>query len=165
MSMIEDKMAIQENYSLYAHLLDTQQAHKVPFEVFTEDAEVIYGSGATDKGRAELIERFKTYPNNLEATSHNITNVVAKVHGDTADVIARCIGSHWLLSTKFLGPDRPVDFLMIAAYEDKFRRDADGMWRIAHRKLFSVSPGPLSLAYGTPWPTNLPPLRESGWPA
>lgn len=163
LQLLQDMQKIEDIYYIYAHLLDTQQADKVALSCFTEDVVTYYGSGEIDRGRDALIRRFETYPDNLEATSHNITNIVVRVDGDEATASARAIGAHWLLANRHLGPDRPVDFLMIAAYADTFRRTVDG-WRISERTLHGISPGGLSLAYGVPWPASFPHLREAGWP-
>lgn len=165
MQSLIDRREIETVYYHYAHLLDTQQSHRVALECFTEDATLTYDRSQTDRGRQQIVERFRTYPDKIEATSHNITNILVRIEGDTAHAIARAIGAHWLLDHRHLGPDRPVDFLMIAAMEDLFRRTGEG-WRIERRVIHSVSPGSLSLAYGATWgPMNFPHLREANWPA
>jgi ketosteroid isomerase-like protein len=159
-----DRRAIEDVYYRYAHLLDTQQAHRVAVECFTEDAILTYHEADIDQGRAAIEKRFETYPNMIEATSHNITNISVQIRGDEADAIARAMGYHWLLQHKHLGPERPVDFLMVAAMDDKFRRCEDG-WRIARRTVRSIGPGKLSIAYGATWgPMDFPHLRDAPWP-
>jgi SnoaL-like domain len=53
---LADRLAVEERIYMYAHLLDSQQYHRIADEVFTEDGDIDFG-GQRAHGRAEIEAR------------------------------------------------------------------------------------------------------------
>lgn len=128
---LEDRFAIQDLLSKYCYLLDNGRSAEIPDEIFTEDVVENHGTGDI-VGRDSQRTFFSRYPQVLEGSAHNVTNVVITVDGDTAQSLANVLAFHWLKATSHLGAVRPCDFLQVAIYEDQLRREDCG-WRIARR--------------------------------
>ena len=138
LQILADRMAIEERLNLYAHYIDTGQATRVPDEIFTIDADIMLG-GLPVFGRAALAEMLAGMMSAMEGTSHNITNVMIDVRGDEAHAYSRIVGWHWL-ARRDADPFRPADLTAVGAYQDHFRRTADG-WRISQRRGMNYGTG------------------------
>ena len=126
----------------YGRLLDLNQPHAVAQEVFTEDAVDDRGRTPVPVGRAAIEEMFTRALKQFAATAHVISSVEIALDGDEATSATYVTAWHWNAD----GPDvtvRPADFALIAIYEDKLRRTAEG-WRIAHRTIRPLGVGGLA---------------------
>jgi hypothetical protein len=94
MGPVEDRMDIQELLVRYGYLLDTFQFERIAPEIFTEDAVLNYGTGDV-VGREAIDAFFGQFRAALDGISHNITNFIVDVEGDTARALSRNTGWHW----------------------------------------------------------------------
>ncbi len=128
---LADRIAVEERIYMYAHLLDSQQYHRIADEVFTEDADVDFG-GQRAVGRAEIEATVLGYTGVLKGCSHNTSNLIIEVNGDEARVTSKVMAWHW-----FNRPDADnyaaTDLLAIGGYQDRLRRTPRG-WRIFERR-------------------------------
>jgi ketosteroid isomerase-like protein len=131
------RLAVQDVIIRYAQLLDTGQTHRVAEEIFTEDAVIDYGAPNPVTGRAAIAAFFAGFSDML-GTSHNLSNFIVDITGDTAHCLSHCMAWHW--SKREGAPIAPADFVAVGGYEDQLRL-ADGKWRIAHRRMLSFGTG------------------------
>jgi hypothetical protein len=133
----------------YGRLLDLNQPREVAEQIFTDDAIDDRGRTPVPVGRAEIEQMFTSALKQFAATAHVISSVAIELDGDEATSSTYVTAWHWNAG----GPEdsdaatvRPADFGLIAIYNDRLRRTADG-WRIAHRTMRPLGVG--GLASGT----------------
>lgn len=128
---LADRLAVEETIYMYAHLLDSQQYHRIAAEVFTEDGDIDFG-GQRANGRAEIEATVMGYTGVLKGCSHNTTNIIIEIDGDEARSSSRVMAWHWFHRVD--GDDyAQTDLLAIGGYQDRLRRTPDG-WRIYERR-------------------------------
>lgn len=138
LAALADRIAIEERLNFYAHFIDTKQFARVAAEVFTEDADIGFG-GIHVVGRLAIDAALVGMAGTMVGTSHNVTNVMIEVRGDTAEAYSRITGWHW-----FARPDgdpyAPADLVAVGGYQDRLRRTPEG-WRIYHRRGMNFGTG------------------------
>ncbi len=126
----------------YGRLLDLNQPQAVAQEIFTEDAVDDRGRTPVPVGRAAIEEMFTRALKQFAATAHVISSVEIALDGDEATSSTYVTAWHWNVDGSDVNV-RPADFALIAIYEDKLRRTAEG-WRIAHRTIRPLGVGGLA---------------------
>jgi ketosteroid isomerase-like protein len=113
----------------YLRCVDTKLWDEIG-DTFTEDATVDYGTKATGHpmklaGRDEIVAWFrKSIPPEI-LTAHTAGQPEITVDGDTATGI-------WSFTDTVIATAFKVVIAGAAFYHDRYRRDADGKWRISH---------------------------------
>jgi hypothetical protein len=162
-----DRELIQDMIFLYAYLLDMGRAEEIPDRVFTEDVILHHGTANDQVGREAIRRGFASAPSILEATAHQISNVMIEVDGNRATSLARVTGWHWLKGSPAAGTERAAEFVQLAAYHDHWRRTPTG-WQIAERTTYVFGPTHSGVALGSlpPWPNEFARHCEGGalWP-
>lgn len=116
---------------MYAHLLDTQQFHRLTDELFTADGDIDFG-GQNVQGRAAIAATVLGFTGMLRGSSHNISNVIIAIDGDEAQATSKVMAWHWFHRED--GDDyAPADLLAVGGYQDRLRRTPAG-WRIYRRR-------------------------------
>jgi hypothetical protein len=151
---LADRIAIEEHTLMYAHLLDAGRFDQVGAAIFTEDAILELGEMVIE-GSAAIQDTLGGFRDVLVGCSHNVTNLIIRVDGDTARTSFRILAWHWFKQAdgNLLAAN---DLLAVGGYEDQLRRTADG-WRVCHRRSFAQGTG---IGIGTPSGEMLP-LCES----
>ncbi|HEY1626056.1 MAG TPA: nuclear transport factor 2 family protein [Streptosporangiaceae bacterium] len=115
----------------YLRCVDTKLWDEIG-DTFTEDAVVDYGTQAYGKplkmnGRAEIVEFFRTQlgPEILTVHAAGQPEITIDPDGDTASGI-------WSFQDTVIATKYRVMITGAAFYHDRYRREADGKWRIAH---------------------------------
>ncbi|MBS7707763.1 nuclear transport factor 2 family protein [Chelatococcus asaccharovorans] len=126
----EDRAAIEELIQRHAWLIDHGEANRIG-ELFTQDA-TLHGVGACKVGRAAIAawgaERAAMRGRRSRHVHSNI--LIEPVSPDAA--------RGWLVLTLYrhdgpgLGSAAP---LLICEYADRYRKEPDGAWRFAERRL------------------------------
>jgi ketosteroid isomerase-like protein len=137
---LADESEIRRVLSRYCQHLDAREPALAVRAVFTEDAVDDHGRPDVPRGRAAIEAMFTRAYEHLEATAHMVSHSDIEVHGDAAHARTYVTAWHWLKSSAQLGQTRPADFVLVAVYNDDFRREPEG-WRIAHRRLEPLGPG------------------------
>lgn len=161
---IEDREAIHALIVKSCFLIDRKRFDLMAREIFSEDAVVDYGM-AIFRGRAEIDAFYTGYDGNLLGSSHNLTNVLIEVAGDTARAASYVQAWHW---HNQVGPETallPTDIMVVGGYQDKLVRNAGG-WRICERITVQFGTG---VGAGAPTPPIKPVLegmlgRLPTWP-
>lgn len=131
-----DREALRRLCQGYASGVDERDPVQF-LEVFASDAEVRVfeppGAGdspnRTMRGHDEIgliVERIAYY----SRTSHRIGSCSFDVQGDAASGRVDCEAHHFLPS-----PQDDIDRMMHVRYEDVYRRDQRGTWKIARREV------------------------------
>ena len=100
-------------------------------DTFTVDATADYGTHAVGgdgkkfEGRDAILEFLTASLGNGIITVHHAGQPEIEVDGDTAT-------GRWSFTDKVIVPDHKVIIEGAAFYEDTYRRDADGAWRMSH---------------------------------
>jgi ketosteroid isomerase-like protein len=113
----------------YLRCVDTKLWDEIG-DTFTEDATVDYGTMAYGKplkmsGRDEIVTFFRTQLGPDILTVHAAGQPEITVDGDTATGI-------WSFQDTVIATKYRVVVSGAAFYHDRYRRDEDGRWRIAH---------------------------------
>jgi ketosteroid isomerase-like protein len=113
----------------YLRCVDTKLWDEIG-DTFTEDATVDYGTKAYGKplkmnGRAEIVEFFRSTLGPDILTVHAAGQPEITVEGDTAAGI-------WSFQDTVIATTYRVMITGAAFYHDRYRREADGRWRISH---------------------------------
>ena len=113
----------------YLRCVDTKLWDEIG-DTFTEDATVDYGTQAFGKplkmaGRDEIVAFFRDNLGPDILTVHAAGQPEITVDGDTATGI-------WSFQDTVIATTYKVVIAGAAFYHDRYRRDADGKWRIAH---------------------------------
>jgi ketosteroid isomerase-like protein len=137
---LSDESDIRKVLSRYCQQVDARDPALVASAVFTEDAIDDHGRPDPPQGRAAIEAMLRRAFEHLEATAHMTSNSDIEVNGDSAHARTYVTAWHWMKSSAHLGLTRPADFVVVAVYNDDFRREPEG-WRIAHRRLEPLGPG------------------------
>jgi hypothetical protein len=148
MSEIEDRFAIEDLLYLYAFLADTDQFHRIADEVFAEDAVLDWGVREVN-GRAALRAWFGAPRPGLRGTSHNISNVMVRIDGDSASALSKMVAWHWFDDGSDATPLQPSNAVIVGGYQDELRREPQG-WRITRRTAHQFGPGGIGTAGPVP---------------
>ena len=113
----------------YLRCVDTKLWDEIG-DTFTEGATVDYGTKAYGKplkmsGRDEIVAFFRTQLGPEILTAHAAGQPEITVDGDTATGI-------WSFQDTVLATKYRVMITGAAFYHDRYRREADGKWRISH---------------------------------
>ncbi|MEA5362683.1 nuclear transport factor 2 family protein [Amycolatopsis sp., V23-08] len=114
----------------YLRGVDLKQWDEVA-DTFTVDATADYGTRATGReghqlaGRDAILEFLTKSLGNGIITVHHAGQPEIDVDGDTAT-------GRWSFTDKVIVPDHKVIIDGAAFYEDTYRRDTDGAWRMTH---------------------------------
>jgi hypothetical protein len=130
----------------YGRLLDLNQPHEVALQIFTEDAIDDRGRIPVPVGRVAIEKMFTRALKQFAATAHVISSVEIELEGDEATSSTYVTAWHWNAGSpedSAAATVRPADFALIAIYNDRLRRTADG-WRIAHRTIHPLGVGGLA---------------------
>ena len=100
---------------------------------FVDDVSVDYEGMPPIAGYAALEEVCRGALGPLDASQHLLGNFTVEVDGDAATCECYLHAQHVKSGTP--GGDK---YIVAGTYIDSLRRDADGEWRIAHRKLAVV---------------------------
>ena len=124
------RAAIEQLIYRHAWLIDHGQAEKVA-ELFTEDG-TLFGVGPVKIGRAAIAEWGRQRAAMRERRSRHVhSNLI--VEGDGED---RARGTTLLTLYRHDGDgEGSVSPLVIGEYEDRFRKQPDGGWLFAERRL------------------------------
>lgn len=135
---LADRVAVEEIIYRYPHCLDTGRFAEVATEIFTEDAELAFGDNVMRGGKA-IADALAGYSTTLRACSHNVTNLVIHVDGDSAQATYRILGWHW-----FVRADGDLmaasDIMTVGGYNDRLIRTPAG-WRVHRRAGFMQGNG------------------------
>jgi len=96
--------------------------------LFTDDA-VLKGARYELVGRDRILQGLRTVER-YRATFHAVHNQTLELAGDEASGETYCVANH-LLERE----GRPLKLDWGIRYQDRYRRGADGAWRIARREL------------------------------
>lgn len=135
---LADRIAIEALIYRYPHCLDTGQFEIVGDEIFTPDAELRFDENVI-KGADAIAKALGGLSTTLRSCSHNVTNVVISVQGDTAKATYRIIGWHWF-NREDGDTLAPSDIVVVGGYNDEFARTAAG-WRVRRRQGFMQGNG------------------------
>lgn len=135
---LSDRIAVEERLYMYAHLLDSQQYHRVADEVFTDDGDIDFG-GTRAQGRAEIVATVTGYTGMLKGCSHNISNVIIEIAGDDARATSKVLAWHWF-HREDGNEYASTDLLAVGGYQDRLRRTPKG-WRIYQRRGMNFGTG------------------------
>lgn len=140
-SYAEDRARIEDLAARYLFALDFRDA-KTYSETFTEDGILDYGTGEI-KGRKaifDLIDGMNQRAKDAQAGdasglrpakgSHNISNMVIKVEGNTAKMVA-----YWYHHGND-NPERSSSVTSYGHYEDELRK-VNGEWLFSKRKIYN----------------------------
>lgn len=125
--------ACRDTVARAARLADLQD-HEALAALFTEDAELQRPGGEWMRGRAAILEAYRSRPSR-KLTRHLIAGtVVDLLTGDKA----RAVSTVLLLSGRHDDPVGPFGRsahgpLVVGEFDDMLSRDSGGAWRIARR--------------------------------
>ncbi len=122
-----DLIALREIESLkyrYMRCLDTKDWSGFA-EVFTPDATAVYGSRLAFTGPGDIVAYMEENLGPSMVTVHQVHHPEITVDGDHAS------GS-WSLMDRVIMTDFRILLDGASIYNDRYERDADGQWRIAH---------------------------------
>ncbi|WP_322753545.1 nuclear transport factor 2 family protein [Frankia sp. Cas3] len=129
---LADRGAILDVVAAYATALDTRTWAALD-GLFTDDAVCTYGGSIGDlTGQNAIIKSLRSVLEPLDATQHQITNSVVRVHGDTAEHTAYVHAQH----VRHGVPGGEL-YTIGARYDDQLRRTPDG-WRFTRRELTRI---------------------------
>jgi hypothetical protein len=114
------------------HLIDTFQLHRFD-EVYAADASDDHGGGPV-VGLEAIKDWYADSTANIAAVTHNLSNLVIDVFGDSATARSNVVAYAWTMSNEHLGPMRPVDYALVLGYHDRLQRLPEG-WRVTERVL------------------------------
>jgi len=136
---MDDRQAITDVLIAYANALDARDWPALT-ALFTDDAEVDYSSegGPVCHGAAEVVADCERDFAGLDATHHQMGNILVEVEGDTARASSLVQAWHYRA-----GAPGGSAFLLAGGYEDELVRGG-GAWRIRRRKLL------VSFLHGNP---------------
>ena len=91
------------------------------WEIYTEDAYVVWSSAGTARGHTEIVALFNTLPTRADFVKHFVSNHIVDVNGDEATGLA-------YVDARYAG-DGESSFIA-GKYDERYRRTPEG-WRIA----------------------------------
>jgi ketosteroid isomerase-like protein len=126
-SHLADRLAIREVADRYARAVDRRD-WALAATLFTDDA-VLESARFRLAGVGEILRGLRTVER-YRATFHAVHNQTLELAGDEASGETYCVANHLFERD---GRMRKLDWGI--RYQDRYRRGADGAWRIAHREL------------------------------
>jgi len=137
----EDRASMMDVLSRYCHLIDEGEPARLADDVFASDAELDYG--AAPVVGADAIRAFFSRSSS-DGSAHFVSTFA--VRSEAEEVRTTCYYQGWVWSkdTAVFGPLRPVDLVTVGAYDDAWTKTPQG-WRIRHRRLRPLGPGPVGL--------------------
>ena len=151
---LSDRLEVEEHIMHYPHLLDSGRIDEVAAAIFAEDGVLQFGELRLE-GREQIGENFLKMTAMLNGTSHNVTNLIITVDGETARANYRILAWHWFKSEA----DDPLaeqQMLAVGGYEDELVRTADG-WRVKYRRSYALGSG---IGIGHPVPEEFRDFME-----
>lgn len=133
---LEDKDAIREIITVYAHAIDRRRWEMMP-TLFHNDA--TFGFGPINGDWREFVESAKAIINACTATHHQLGQILfGSEDGNTAHVETYMTAMHIVpggYPVTDVFPDRGEEYSATIAgrYVDRFER-REGIWRISHRQ-------------------------------
>jgi hypothetical protein len=94
-------------------------------ETLTPDATADYGDRLTFADRAAIVSYMRENVGDGVITVHHVHHPEIEVDGDTAT-------GTWALDDTVIVPEHRILLRGAAFYEDRYRREPDGVWRITH---------------------------------
>lgn len=152
---LSDRIEVEEHIFRYPHLLDSGRIDEVAEAIFVEDAVLEFGD-LRFEGRNEIGDIFLKMTATLNGTSHNVTNVMIVLDGDTAKANFRILAWHWMRADS----DDPIaeqQMLAVGGYEDELVRTAEG-WRVKYRRSYALGTG---IGIGHPVPMEFRNFMET----
>lgn len=135
---LSDRIAIEEHVLRYPHLLDSGRMKGVAEAIFTEDAVLRFGELVLE-GREAIEATLAGSSDDLAGCSHNVTNLLIRLDGDTAAANYRILGWHWYRQADG-GPSAVSDMVTVGGYEDELVRRPEG-WRVRRRRSYAIGSG------------------------
>jgi SnoaL-like domain len=134
---------------LYSHLLDAGETNALA-QVFAEDAVCHFGPYGTWEGRETIHAGYlKSYETDVKmpfGTLHNTVDHRVELTSETT-AVGRCYLNDVITHEGAVTP-RPQGWMPIvwfAVYDDEYRKDDDGKWRISRMELHDASRRPLPM--------------------
>ena len=142
---LADRAEIADVLTTYMDRLDRGLFDEMAELVFTEDAVEDHGVGRpVVQGRAAIAHERQVRHDRTAGAMHVISNILVDFTGDNEANVQSYIRTYCWLPSDTTGP-RPVDYVLIGIFLDRFARTAEG-WRIRHRRRRNL--GPSALAFG-----------------
>jgi len=113
----------------YAWNYDTRDPDALA-DLFTEDAECVFGPYGTWRGKQELYDGYVASMRRMEGRFpgiHAVTNPLIEVDGDEAT-------GRWYLLDEFFGPSGEEPLKIVGVYHERYRRE-QGRWLIARSEI------------------------------
>jgi hypothetical protein len=139
---IEDRQEIHDLVMRFAYYIDTENLGLVS-TLFTEDGSMTYSHKL--QGKRAVHEFFSGSAGYFLGMSHNVTNLLIEVNGDTAKATSKALGWHWLAQGHGAREALPADLLLVGGYQDELRREPEG-WRFVSRVAIKFGTG---VGFGT----------------
>ena len=124
---LADRLAIRELACRYARAVDRRD-WTLAATLFTDDA-VLKGARFELVGVEQILRGLRSVER-YRATFHAVHNQTLDIAGDEAAGETYCVAKHLLERD-----GRPVKLDWGIRYQDRYRRGADGAWRLARREL------------------------------
>ena len=124
---LADRLAIREVAYRYARAVDRRD-WALAATLFTDDA-VLASARFRLEGVEQILRGLRTVER-YRATFHAVHNQTLELAGDKASGETYCVANHL-----FERDGRAWKLDWGIRYQDRYRRDAGGAWRIAHREL------------------------------
>ena len=129
LSELRDLLAIRALCERYAQAVDAGDRDAF-LSVFAPDGHLMSNYGGSDThftGHDELAQVVVGAKDLARTTMHFIGNHLAEIEGDAAKGVTYCIANHLI--------EEGSNLVMMVRYVDRYRRDSDGGWLIADRRV------------------------------
>lgn len=133
MSLPTSEIALANLQYRYAHALDSRDADEL-LAIFDPDVVYrVFAPGADEprtetRGNVAVSKMVEAMAELFTQTVHAMSSPVHQVDGDRATGSIKCVAHHVL-------PGEAHTLVTYLRYDDEFRRDADGRWRISGRDI------------------------------
>lgn len=129
---MSDREEIQELMARYGYAIDLKD-YAALTDCFAPDATALYPAKPEPvTGATAIVDMMKVVLERLDATTHNFSNFIIEVNGDTARMRANIIAQH--VRNGFPKGDK----LLAGARYDAQVKKVGGKWKIANVKTTSV---------------------------
>jgi ketosteroid isomerase-like protein len=126
MGYAEDRIAINDTLQKYSYAIDTFDWDAMR-DVFCTDATVRYHGHPVIRGNSAIAEFLRERTKATTYHQHFVSVVRVEIDADTASTYA-----NFIAHAAGLEIDGRIR-LSVGDYRDRLLREADGIWRIAHR--------------------------------
>ena len=123
---LADQAMIRRAADLYA--LGADRRDKALWRSVMAQDYLLEGPGFTTRGREANLASIDLLTRMFRRTQHRVHQLVATIEGDDANGETYCTADHLL-------HDRDAVLTWAIRYQDRWRREEDGMWRFVHRRL------------------------------